>query len=501
MKRVKTLAVVLFTALILVGCHSDIEANLSTLERKVANLVDKVGDINVNIVQLQSLFNKLESYDFVQNVKRDYTSDVPTYVITFTHSDPIILTCGTDAETPVIGIAYDTDGKAYWTVKYGNGTTEFIQNEYGQKVLVTALTPLVRIKNGKWEISYNDGEVWKSLGVDATGSSGTSFVESVEEVDGYVNIKLLSGEVLSFPLQEAYDTIQEDIEAINNNIASLTALVQKMDSTYIYVKNVSPILKGTDTLGFKLNLSDASSYTFYNGTSTNKPSIVAKKDDQNPTDTSYYWAIKYYDATEYEWIFSDDSTKVRANAGSSVYPLLRASRDEHYDDGHYYWQISFNGGNSYNWLIGRNLTAVCASPLAANEAGITSLSYSGGYYLLTIFGETYKIPDSPAWVITFNGKVADSLVVNMHATDTAEVTYNISQIGTAPEIASYAQDNFKTWIEKAKLGGGVDNYNGKIKIVSPATFTSDSTFVKVIITNGDGRIDNYNLKVKYQSEN
>lgn len=501
MKRVISFLLIVFASLLLVGCHSDIEANLSTLERRLTNLVNKTGDVNVNVVQLQSLFNKLEKYDFVQNVKRDYTYDVPTYVITFTHSDPVVLRCGTDAETPVIGVAYDTDGKAYWTVKYSNGTTDFIYNEFGQKVLVTAVTPLVRINNGKWEVSYNDGEVWKSLGTDATGASGTSFVESVEEEEGYVNIKLVSGDVLSFPLQDTYDKLQQDVEAVNNNIMALTEVVNKMKASYIYVKDFSPILKGQDTVGFKLNMSDKSSFSFYHGTSTNKPAILAKKDSSNPADSALYWAIKYYDSTEYEWIYSEDSTKVRADGNPAVYPILRIAQNT--SGGRYYWQVSYNGGKSFGWILRQDgtLTMLSANP-EPNDAGITSLTHSGGYYLLKVFGETYKIPDSPLWSVKFGISeplaTADDMVINMGASDTVSVKYKISEIGTAPEIASYAQDGFNSWIEKNKLGSGFDNFNGAIKIISPSTFTADSTFVKVIVTNGDGRIDNYSLKVKYQ---
>ena len=72
---------------------------------------------------------------------------------------------GDEGSTPNIAVKQDTDGKYYWTVD-----GEWLLDDKESKVQVApeeaedGVTPLVRIENGIWQVSYDNGTSWNDLG-------------------------------------------------------------------------------------------------------------------------------------------------------------------------------------------------------------------------------------------------------------------------------------------------------------------------------------------------
>ena len=68
---------------------------------------------------------------------------------------------GDEGSTPNIAVKQDTDSKYYWTVD-----GEWLLDDKGNKVQVApeeavdGITPLVRIENGIWQVSYDNGTSW-----------------------------------------------------------------------------------------------------------------------------------------------------------------------------------------------------------------------------------------------------------------------------------------------------------------------------------------------------
>ena len=118
---------------------------------------------------------------------------------------------GKDGSTPVIGVAQDTDGVYYWTL---NG--EWLLDDNGNKLPVSGkdgqngsngsngqdgadgkdgkdgadgqdgkdgITPQLKIEDGYWFISYNNGATWTQLGK-ATGEDGKDGVDGEDGKDG-----------------------------------------------------------------------------------------------------------------------------------------------------------------------------------------------------------------------------------------------------------------------------------------------------------------------------
>ena len=211
-----TLTVCFFTA-----CHKDIWAELENLDQRVTKLEELCKEMNTNITSLQTIVDVLQSNDFITSIveiKKD--GKVVGYTITFGKHDPITIyhgqngkdgqngqdgqngADGKDGSTPVIGVAQDTDGVYYWTL---NG--EWLLDDNGNKLPVSGtdgkdgangtdgkdgqdgadgkdgISPLLKIENGYWYISYDNGATWTESGK-ATGDNGQNGSDGKDGQDG-----------------------------------------------------------------------------------------------------------------------------------------------------------------------------------------------------------------------------------------------------------------------------------------------------------------------------
>ena len=210
-----TLTVCFFTA-----CHKDIWAELENLDQRVTKLEELCKEMNTNITSLQTIVSVLQSNDFITGiVEIKKNGEVIGYTITFGKHDPITIYHGQDgkdgadgkdgqdgqngsANTPVIGVAQDTDGVYYWTL---NG--EWLLDDNGNKLPVSGkngqngtngsngqdgadgqdgkdgITPQLKIEDGYWYISYDNGATWTQLGK-ATGEDGKDGADGENGKDG-----------------------------------------------------------------------------------------------------------------------------------------------------------------------------------------------------------------------------------------------------------------------------------------------------------------------------
>ena len=222
-----TLIVSCFTA-----CHKDIWAELENLDQRVTKLEELCKEMNTNITSLQTIVSVLQSNDFITGiVEIKKNGEVIGYTITFGKHDPITIYHGQDgkdgadgkdgqdgqnssANTPVIGVAQDTDGVYYWTL---NG--EWLLDDNGNKLPVSGkdgqngtngsngqdgadgedgkdgadgqdgkdgkdgVTPQLKIEEGYWFISYDNGATWTQLGK-ATGEDGKDGADGKDGQDG-----------------------------------------------------------------------------------------------------------------------------------------------------------------------------------------------------------------------------------------------------------------------------------------------------------------------------
>jgi hypothetical protein len=103
-----------------------------------------------------------------------------------------------EISAPVISVKLDSDGVYYWAAD-----GEFVLDEKGQKVPVGAdgVTPELKIEEGKWYVSYDEGKSWEYL-ADVPGAGEGSYIFSnVDTSDpSKVVLTLSDGQKITLPV-------------------------------------------------------------------------------------------------------------------------------------------------------------------------------------------------------------------------------------------------------------------------------------------------------------
>ena len=273
----------LFAVSILSGCGDDYDDSALTgrvddLENRVTKLEELCKQMNTNISSLQALVNALQDNDYITGVT-PITKDGETigYTISFAKSAPITIyhgedgkdgqdgkpgEDGNDGSTPIIGVKQDTDGVYYWTL---NG--DWLTDDSGNKIQAEGrdgadgkpgedgndgevgkpgedgidgqdgedwkagedgkdgITPQLKIEDGYWYVSYNDGVSWTQLGK-ATGDKGEpgepgqagGIFKDVEETDDSVIFTLNDDSTITIskaPVPELLDITFGNTDSIN----------------------------------------------------------------------------------------------------------------------------------------------------------------------------------------------------------------------------------------------------------------------------------------------
>ena len=223
---------------------SDLVERVDNLEGRLAKLEEQCKQINANINSLQIIVNALKEANHITSISNLVENGVEIgYKIEFAKSDPIHIyhgkagadgARGEDGYTPLIGVKKDKDGIYYWTL---DGS--WLVDNDGNKVRAQGLdgkdgyngkdgkdgyngkngvTPKLRIKDGNWEVSYNNGVSWETLG-SATGGVVPCPIKSVEVKGRYVLFTLNSGDEIKIPLYNAI-TIKFEETTIGMNASS-----------------------------------------------------------------------------------------------------------------------------------------------------------------------------------------------------------------------------------------------------------------------------------------
>ena len=240
---------------------SDLVERVDNLEGRLAKLEEQCKQINANINSLQIIVNALKEANHITSISNLVENGVEIgYKIEFAKSDPIHIyhgkagadgARGEDGYTPLIGVKKDKDGIYYWTLD-GNWLTDNDGNKVRAQGLdgkdgyngkdgkdgedgkdgkdgedgkdgkdgkdgyngsdgkdgkdgyngKNGVTPKLRIKDGNWEVSYNNGVSWETLG-SATGGVVPCPIKSVEVKGRYVLFTLNSGDKIKIPLYNA----------------------------------------------------------------------------------------------------------------------------------------------------------------------------------------------------------------------------------------------------------------------------------------------------------
>ena len=214
----KKLCLFLLSICFFTACHNSIWDAIEDLDGRVATLEELCKEMNTNITSLQTIVSVLQSNDYITNVAEIRMDGIIIgYTISFGKHDSITIyhgqngtngADGNDGITPIIGVAKDTDGVYYWTL---NG--EWLLGDNGNKIPVSGkdgkdgangadgkdgqdgkdgadgqdgVTPLLKIEDGYWYVSYDNGATWTLMGkaIGADGQNGQDGANGADGQDG-----------------------------------------------------------------------------------------------------------------------------------------------------------------------------------------------------------------------------------------------------------------------------------------------------------------------------
>ncbi len=223
------------------SCEYDDEAlwkKTNELDTRVKALEEVCKQLNGNISALQTLVNALNNGYVVTSVTPFVSNNEELgYIISFSNNTSIIIyhgkngtngsdgadgtngkdgTDGADGQTPIIGVKLDTDGVYYWTL---NG--DWLLDENGNKVKAQGndgqdgtdgtngqngqdgITPQLKIENGYWYVSTDNGATWTQLGkaTGDKGEQGDSMLQSITQDDENVYFTLADGTIITIAKQ------------------------------------------------------------------------------------------------------------------------------------------------------------------------------------------------------------------------------------------------------------------------------------------------------------
>lgn len=477
--KLKKLSVLLFFLVLLGGCHSAIEADLDTLERRIEKIERRCQELNTTLQGIQSLLDNLQNYDFITGIEPVYDgSDIIGYTISFTHSDPVVLYNGTDAETPELGVAKGDDGVWYWTVKYPSDVfPSFITDNYGVRIPTDAGSPLLKIENGYWMVTYDGGDIWHNLGR-ATGEDGASFFESVTDKGDYIEFRLLNGTTIQVPTWASFEKLQENCRKTNENLEAFSRLA-KTYSDKVYVQDMIPILNGTDTIGCRLQLSDGQAFSFYDGIGTNVPVIGARRASDDPDDNVWYWTIQYGN-DPVQWILDEKGNRIQANAPDGLTPKI--SLKQVAGDDAWYWAVAYGDGDPAFLLC--NGEKVKASVIAPETVVTSVVSVRDDIVCITLAGGlTVYIPMPKAITVTLKSPVTSKNTLPMSSGETVSFQCVVAGGDQHTDVLPLTDDYFYA------TATTTNHRTWTITVMAPTPFVAPSTSkLNLLVSNGYGQM-------------
>ena len=517
----------------------------------------QVEQLNANIAALQVIVNALQAKDYVTSVVPIVDNGVEVgYKITFDKGDSVTIYHGKDGAdgndgadgkdgkdgyTPVIGIRQDADGIYYWTLD-----GEWLFDEKGQKVKAVGtdgqngadgsngadgapgsdgqdgangadgkdgITPQLDIQNGKWYVSYDNGQTWIEIGQATgdqgpqgeTGATGPQGPQGTPGVDGdaffqdvdtsnsdYVTFILANGTEIKIPTWSAFETLKKQCEQMNANITSLQTIVSALQNND-YVTSVVPVKEDGQIVSYTINFSKSGPVTIYNGkdgedgkdgNDGHTPMIGVKQD----TDGIWYWTL------DGEWMLADGKKipttgKDGANGVDGLTPTLKIEEG--------FWWISYTGGEPWTKLgqatgdkgdVGETGPAGPTGPTGPTgpdgEDGIDGDAWFNGVNiyddyveLILTDGTVIEIPKYKPLGITFFDKDNVQLdgAVEFQPGATHVVNYKAEGSGEI-KVAVVASNGWIAIISRQ------DSKNGSIKITAPDYYVEAE--VVVLVSNG-----------------
>lgn len=480
MKKLKFIAVLAFTALLTASCYTGLDTEIASLERRVSNLNQRAQAINENVAALQILADKYKSYIYVTSYRTLYSGkEVIGYALNLSDGSTITLKNGVSKDDPIVGLTLGDDGIYYWIITV-NGVTDYIYDEVGLKVAATVASPIMKIVDGIWMVSFDNGYVWQRFDK-ASGDDGKSFVDSIVTRGDYIYLYLVSGQTVKFPTYSLYENYLTQLNDLNANLAALQAIYEAKAAN-TFVKTVVPIEQDGETVGYNMVFSDDTSITVYNGRSYEAETNIglALNDDGE-----YYWAIVGNGQTQ--WLYDDVGRMVMASPTEGLAPVFML--DNSFGDGKYYWAYKYGDAGYWRYLYDGEGNKVVATD--TNAAQIFSVvEVTDNYVKLTPTGGTaFYLPRYKVFTVN----LSSTSVTVPSSTGKVEVMYEVVDVQATAAITAITQSGYRATTTKS-YDTSLKTLHGVITIYAENNAPNSSS-VLLLVSDGDGHTEKFTISV------
>ncbi len=218
----------LFAMMSVIGCEmyddAELRGEIEGLGDRVTALEKWQSSVNSDLSVLSSIVDALNNRDYIVSLEeiRDYYGNVVGLNVTFAVNGSKEIYFSVDTDYPVISIRADSDGVYYWTQD-----GEWMLDENGNKIPaqglagndgndgndgddgkdgedgkdgVDGVTPLVKIENGYWWVSYDEGNTWVELDLVYDDTAVMGLFRDVIISDDTVIFVLKDGSQFAVPL-------------------------------------------------------------------------------------------------------------------------------------------------------------------------------------------------------------------------------------------------------------------------------------------------------------
>ena len=211
---------ILAAALLASGCGKFVRDELITMQNEIDKLYKQVELMNEGLETLQTIIYEMGARGYIVGVEEGKDEDGRAYYKlkfrTITpdadgrgyemtdDKDPVLLYTGVDgkdgedAEPYVVSAKQDEeDGRWYW---YSTQDEDWLKDSYGNRFSVDGKTPQLKVEEGFWFLSWDDGQTWEETGWKAKGEDAYEMFTKVEVFDDRVELTLAAdGSVLVLP--------------------------------------------------------------------------------------------------------------------------------------------------------------------------------------------------------------------------------------------------------------------------------------------------------------
>lgn len=455
----KTL-IMMIMSLALAGCQ--FRDDLTEIHGSLIDLKGRVEKMGEEILSLQTLAEAAEGLYSITSVTAVLEDNlVVGHTVTFSNGKTITIIegkYGEDVKAPDISIGQDVDGRFYWKVE-----GEWIVDGDGNKMAVTGIdaydgiTPLTKIEEGYWYISFDEGQSWIQAGKadgekGETGEQGDSIISSIDSTSSldYVIFTMRDGSVIKVYTSDAFETLQQIRRQLNSNILTLSHTAGA-SLTEGYIRYISDCIENGDKVGYILEMNDQTKITAYSRIKESSfwyPCICLRQD----ADGIWKWEISG------QWICGDDGKPV----GLEVLPRLKVENNE--------WSMSLDEGKNWRYIgkaIENTYVDVMIRSVTYDNKGTVTISQGNGCDIILDkipglqihFSRQYDIPISTGRSVS--------------------VTYQIFEGEGDPQISVITADYWEASIQK------ITSRLGVIEIKAPQIWTDED--VKVMV-NCEGEV-------------